>query len=301
MEIGGRRLRLSNLDKVLWPATGFTKGNMLDYYRDVAPALLPHLAGHPVTMRRFPDGVTGLEWYQTECHHRPSWLTTAQVIGPRGFVHEFCVVNDVPSLVWVVNLATIELHPYLGLLPDPGRPAVVVFDLDPGFPAGPLQCCLVALRIREILAGVGLTGVPKSSGSAGLHVYVPAPPGATYEETKTFARQVARQLVGERADLVIDRMSRAVRAGKVFVDWGQNDRMKSTVAPYSLRAMPWPTVSTPLGWDELERAVATGDPRGLVVGPHEMRRRLDRHGDLFAAVLERSGTAIPRRPESESA
>jgi bifunctional non-homologous end joining protein LigD len=259
---------------------------MLDYYRRVAPVLLPHLAGRPLTMRRFPDGVHEWSWYQTECRGRPAWLPVARVMGPTGKAHQFCVVDDLPSLLWVVNLATIELHPFLGRAPEPDRPTAAVFDLDPGMPAGMLECCAVALRIRRMLADLGLVAWPKSSGTRGLHLYVPVGAGVSYADTKRFARQVAGRLVVEQPDLVVDRSVIALRAGKVFVDWSQNDRMKSTVAPYSLRATLRPSVSTPLTWDEIDAARTERRPAALVPGPAEVLRRVARVGDLFAPVLE---------------
>ena len=286
LEIEGRRIRLSNLERVLWPATGFTKGQMLDYYTRVAPALLAHIRTHPVTLRRFPEGVLGLNWYQAQCRGRPDWLPVHSVSGQRGEILRYCVVNDLPSLLWVANLGTVELHPFLGTAGRFDEPTALVFDLDPGPPAGLLDCCLVALWLRDALEPLGLASFPKTSGSLGLHVYVPLAPGHTFGETKAFARTVARLLAERRPDRVLDRMTRALRPGKVLVDWLQNVSSRSTVAPYSLRATPWPLVSTPLRWDEIERAVADGRPDRLLFGPQEVLDRLARLGDLFAPVLE---------------
>jgi bifunctional non-homologous end joining protein LigD len=289
--VNGRALTLTNLDRVLWPSIDFTKGDLVDYYTAVAPALLPHLAGRPLTMRRFPDGVYGVSWFQTECRGRPDWLPALRITGPTGKLHEFCVVNDLPALLWVVNLAAIELHPFLGAAPAPDRPTAVVFDLDPGAPASLLHCCVVALRIRAMLHDLGLDAWPKSSGMRGLHLYVPVSPELSYADTKTFARRVARQLVGERPHLIVDRSAVALRSGKVFVDWSQNDRMKSTVAPYSLRTAWRPSVSTPLTWDEIAAAVAAKTAAALVATPEAMVRRLTITGDLFAPILS---PAVPR-------
>jgi bifunctional non-homologous end joining protein LigD len=258
---------------------------MIEYYRAVAPALLPHLAGRPLTMRRFPDGILEPSWYQTECRGRPVWLSVLRITGPTGKSHEFCVVNDLASLLWVVNLATIELHPFLGAAPAADRPTAMVFDLDPGRPASLVHCCAVALRIRAMLREVGLEAWAKSSGTRGLHLYVPVAAEVSYADTKSFARQLARRLVGEQPSLVVDRSSLALRAGRVFVDWSQNDRMKSTVAPYSLRAALRPSVSTPVTWDEVESALARGNASALVPWPHEMLRRVAGLGDIFAPVL----------------
>ena len=288
MEFEGRRVRLTNLDRVYWPETGFTKSQLLDYYVRVAPALLPHLRGRPLTLRRFPEGVNGLNWYQVQCRGRPEWLPVRVIRGRRGEPLRYCLVNDLPSLVWVANLGTIELHPFLSLAARFDEPTVLVFDLDPGPPAGLIECCAVAVWLRELLDRLGLVSFPKASGSLGLHVYVPLGSGHTFEQTKAFARGVADALAERRPGVVIDRMTRSLRAGKVLVDWLQNDPTRSTVAPYSLRAMPWPTVSTPLDWTEVDAALTTGRAERLVFGPEEVLDRLARVGDLFRLVLELS-------------
>jgi bifunctional non-homologous end joining protein LigD len=285
LEVEGRTLALSNLDKALWPSTGFTKGDMLDYYRAIAPVLLPHLAGRPITMRRFPDGVHGLSWYQTECRGRPEWMSVLRTTGPTGKPHAFCVIDGLASLLWVANLATIELHPFLGAAPAADRPTAMVLDLDPGPPAGLVHCCAVAFLLRGMLRDVGLDAWPKSSGTRGLHLYVPVDADVSYAETKRFARSLARRLVAAQPQLVVDRSTVALRTGKVFVDWSQNDRMKSTVAPYSLRATLRPSVSTPVTWEEIEAALAQRDASALVTAPEEAVRRVGTLGDLFAPVL----------------
>ena len=284
--VEGRTLRLTNLDRVLYPATGFTKGEMLDYYRAVAPALLPHLAGRPLTLRRFPEGVEGPNWYQTNCRGAPPWLRTAEVPGRRGAVFSMCVVDDLPALLWVANLGTLELHPHPGTAAAPDRPTWLVFDLDPGPPADVLACCEVALLVRERLGAAGLTAVVKTSGSLGLHVYATVEP-APDSETKKVARALAQELASEHPKLVVANSARARRAGRVFVDWLQNDATRSTVAPYSLRAMPWPLVSAPLRWDEVEDALARRDASALLVDVHEVLARVEREGDLFRAALAR--------------
>jgi bifunctional non-homologous end joining protein LigD len=274
---------LSNLDRVLWPEAGFTKGAMLDYYRRVAPVLLPHLAGRHLTLWRFPEGVHRQGFWQNECRGAPPWLRTAAIRGQR-----FCVVDDLRSLVWLANLGTVELHPFLSLADEPDRPTALVFDLDPGPPADVLDCAAVALRLRERLPPAYV----KTSGSLGLHV-VPLAPGHGFDETKAFARAVAEALAAERPDEVVATARREARRGKVLVDWLQNDATRSTVAPYSLRATPWPTVSTPLEWAELEDALAARRPELLTFTPELVFERLERLGDLHAAVADVDAGAPP--------
>ena len=290
VEIEGRRLRLSSPDRVLWPKAGFTKAELLAYYAHVAPALLPHIAGRPLTLGRFPEGVERYGWYQTECRGHPEWLRTLAVAGRTGKGQRYCVLDDLPSLLWAANIGGIELHPFLARADRIDEPTHVVFDLDPGPPAGTLECWEVALRLRRVLAEVGLESFPKTSGSVGAHVYVPLNADHTYDQTKSFARAVAHSLAGGHPDLVVATTGRAARTGKVLVDWGQNDRIKSLIAAYSLRAMPFPTVSTPLTWDEVERAVDERRPDTLAFGPEEVLERVDRCGDLFRPVLELAQT-----------
>ncbi|HEU0131381.1 MAG TPA: non-homologous end-joining DNA ligase [Mycobacteriales bacterium] len=288
VRVAGRDVAVSSLDRVLFPATGTTKAEVIDYYVRVADALLPHLRGRPATLHRFPEGVGGPHFFQTRVPPHPPWLRTARMAFERtGKVFESPVLDDLPALVWAANLATIELHPFLGLATAQERPLVVVFDLDPGEPAGLAEACAVALRVRERLAADGLASWPKTSGSKGVHVYAPVS-GATYGGTKAYARRVAAALTRETPGLVVDRMARALRPGKVLVDWSQNDRGKSTVAPYSLRALRAPTVSAPVTWAEVERG------RDLFFGPADVPARLDRYGDLFAPVL----TTEQRLPDS---
>jgi bifunctional non-homologous end joining protein LigD len=265
--------QLTNLDRVLWPAAGFTKGDMLDYYRAVAPVLLPHIAGRPLTLRRFPEGVDGPNWFQTNCRGAPPWVRVAPIAGRRGGAFSMCVVDDVASLLWVVNLGTVELHPHPVLADDPARSNLLVLDLDPGDRAGLPECCEVALLLRERLPG---TPVVKTSGSLGLHVYARIEP-APDTETKVVARALAEELAAERPDLVVARAGRDERAGRVFVDWLQNDATRSTVAPYSLRAAPWPLVSAPLSWAEVESR------QPPLVDAARALARVAELGDLFAA------------------
>ena len=258
---------VTSRERVLWPETGFTKGALADYYRSVAPVLVPHLAGRAVTLRRFPEGVEGPSWFQDECRGAPPWMTTAQVRGRR-----FCVLDSPDALVWAANLSTIELHPYPFRVGDPERATYLVFDLDPGDGATAVDCCAVALRLRARFPDARV----KTSGVLGLHVYVPT--SAPFAEAKALAREVATELAVETPELVTATQKRAARAGRVLVDWLQNDPSRSTVAPYSLRAAPWPLASTPLTWDEVERA---GEPRELVFTADDVLARLGRYGDLF--------------------
>ena len=286
VELEGRRLRLTSLDRVLWPEAGFTKGQMIDYYARIAPALLPHVERRPMTLRRFPEGITGPSWYQTTCPPgHPAWIPIQALPGRGGAVHRFCLLNDVPALVWAANLSSIELHPYLAPGDRPDEPTVLVLDLDPGPPADVVDCCRVAVRLRDLLGALTLASFPKTSGSVGLHVYVPLNTPHTYAETKAFARALAGRLADEDPDGVTDQQKRSLRPGKVLVDWLQNEPRRSTVAPYSLRATGWPTVSTPVRWDEVEQALAARAPELLTFEPEDALERLERHGDLFAPVL----------------
>jgi len=283
VEVDGRRVRITHLERVLWPATGTTKAEMLDYYVRVAPALLPHLRRRPVTLWRYPEGVQAQGWWQNECRGAPDWMAVYEYDASDGRHHRHCVVDDVSSLLWVANQGTIELHPFLFAADRPQVPLVVVFDLDPGEPATLRDACDVGLRLLELLDDAGLRSFAKSSGSKGLHVVVPLNEPHTFDETKAFARAAAHILADERDD-VVDRQSRAIRAGKVLVDWLQNDPFRSTVAPYSLRATPRPTVSMPVAWEDVERA-SEGDVEALLPDPAQALERLDQAGDVFADAL----------------
>jgi len=289
VEVEGRRLTLSNLGKVLYPATGFTKAAVMDYYRRVSPAILPHLEGRPLTLKRFPEGVEGGHFFEKSCpSHRPAWVKTVQVPSTRREEKaiRYCLAGDLPTLMWLANLAALELHPLLARGDDVDCPTVVVFDLDPGPPAGLTQCLQVAAWIRETLAGDGLQACPKTSGSKGLQLYVPLNTPHTYDQTKSFARQVASSLARAHPGAVVDRQDKRLRAGKVLIDWGQNDRNKTTVAPYSLRAVPEPAASTPVTWEELDQALSMGREDLLRFPPAEVVSRVERIGDLFRPVLE---------------
>ncbi len=288
VEVEGRRLRLHNLDKVFYPQAGFTKGDVVDYYARIAPALIPHLRDRPLTLKRYPEGVDGPFFYEKRCpRYRPDWFRTEPVWSEGNQEDiDYCVVDDLSSLVWLVGIADLELHTALAAAREIDRPTMMVFDLDPGPPADVVACCDVALILRRLLTALGLECVAKTSGSKGVQVYVPLnEPGTTYEETKGFAHAVARLLEQRHPDLVVERMTKSLRGGKVLVDGSQNDRNKTTVCAYSLRARARPTVSTPLRWTEVERAARTRRGDGLVFEARDVLARVDRHGDLFAPAL----------------
>lgn len=301
--IGGRTLTLSNLEKVLYPKAGFTKGDVIDYYSRIAPVLLPHLRDRPLTLKRYPDGVDGLFFYEKRCPaHRPEWVQTHSIWseGNDDFI-DFCLAQDLPTLVWAANLADLELHTYLHRVPQGPKaktraglvPTMLVFDLDPGPPAGLVLCSQVALWIKELFDGLSLEAFPKTSGSKGLQLYVPLNTPVTYDETKQFAHSVAQLLEREHPREVVSRMTKSLREGKVFVDWSQNDDNKTTVCVYSLRAKERPTVSTPVTWDEVTACLQKKDPQLLSFETKDALARAERHGDLFAPVLTRK-QPLPR-------
>jgi bifunctional non-homologous end joining protein LigD len=272
---------------VLWPATGYTKGDAIDYYARVAPAMLPHLAGRALTRVRFPDGVEGQRFYEKRApSHTPDWVRTAPIVMGREGELNFVVCDDLPTLTWLGQLAADELHPSLALVDDFENPTVIAFDLDPGPPADAIDCCRVALTLREMFGGLGLECLPKTSGSKGLQVYLPLNSRAGYERTKGFAHAVAQTLEKDDPKHVVSRMKKDLRKGKVFVDWSQNDRAKTTVSVYSLRARERPTISTPLTWDEVEAAAENGDAEELRFEAADVLGRISKLGDLFAPVLE---------------
>jgi bifunctional non-homologous end joining protein LigD len=282
VEVEGQRVKLSNLDKVLYPVPGFTKGQVIDYYTRVAPALLPHLRGRALTLKRYPNGVAGKYFYEKQKpSHAPDWVRSKTIAtGDRDI--DFVLCDDLPTLVWLANLADIEMHPSLALAKNPDRPTVIAFDLDPGEPAALPECREVALLLRDALAGVGLDCLAKTSGSKGIQVYVPLNTAVDYEGgTKPFALAVAQLLEKHHPKLIVSSMKKSLRAGKVLIDWSQNSFHKTTVAVYSLRAKEQPTVSTPVTWEEIE-----DDSLDLVFETGDVLERIERHGDLFAAVLE---------------
>lgn len=290
VEVEGRTLKLTNLDKVLYPATGFTKGQVVDYYVRIAPVLVPHLAGRPLTMKRYPGGVGEEQEFFFEKNapkHRPDWVKTAPVWseGNHRTIY-FLLANDLPTLTWIANLASIELHPSLSVAPEISTPTMIVFDLDPGPPANIVQCCQVGLWVRQIFEHFGLQSFPKTSGSKGLQIYVPLNTKITYDQTKAFAHAIARLLEQEHPDLVVSDMKKAIRTNKVFVDWSQNDQHKTTISVYSLRAREHPTVSTPVTWEEVEQALKKKDATRLVFEAKDVLARVEKMGDLFEPVLK---------------
>jgi bifunctional non-homologous end joining protein LigD len=285
--VEGRTLRLSNREKILYPHTGFTKGEMIDYYAAVAPVLLPHLAERPLTLKRYPDGVEGEYFYEKRCPaHAPAWVQTAAIYsGRQEETIDYCLVEDLPTLLWTSNLATLELHTSLSCAGAPQMPTMLVFDLDPGPPAGLRQCCRVALLIKELLDTFALRTFVKTSGLKGLQVYMPLNTAVAYERTKPFAHAVARLLEKQHPRLVTSRMTKDLRPGKVLVDWSQNDPHKTTVCVYSLRASQRPTISTPLHWEEVEQGARRRGERELSVEPKQLLARVQRSGDLFAPLV----------------
>jgi bifunctional non-homologous end joining protein LigD len=272
---------------VLWPAPGFTKGQAIDYYARVADTILPHLRDRPLTRVRFPNGVDEQRFYEKRAPKgTPDWVTLAPIVMGREGEIDFVVCDEPATLIWLSQLAALELHPSLSLASNPERPTVLAFDLDPGEPANVIDCCRVALRLRELFSQFGLECFPKTSGSKGLQVYLPLNDEMSYDETKPFAHTVAQALERDDRNAVTSKMKKSLRRGKVFVDWSQNDRAKTTVAVYSLRARDHPTVSTPLEWGEVVAAESKGDVDRLRFEADDVLKRIDRHGDLFAPVLE---------------
>jgi bifunctional non-homologous end joining protein LigD len=290
VEIDGHHLSLSNLDKVMYPRAGFTKGQVIDYYTRVAPALLPHLRQRPLTLKRYPDGVEGEFFYEKQCpRHRPEWVRTVPVHSRRngGRTIQYCLCDDLPTLVWLAQIGDLELHTSLSRADNIKRPTILAFDLDPGAPATIVESAQVALDLREIFDHLGMEAFPKTSGSKGMQVYVPLNvPDVTYDDTKGFARGLAQLLERRRPDLVVSDMKKTLRAGKVLVDWSQNDEHKTTVSVYSLRARERPTASTPIAWDEVEGVVESQDPETLAFQADEVLERVEEYGDLFAPVQE---------------
>lgn len=287
VEIGGRTLKLSNLDKVFYPRAGFTKAQVIDYYVRVSPWLLPHLEDRPLTLKRYPEGVDGPYFYEKRCpRHAPSWVKTAPVWseGNQEDVN-FCLANDLPTLVWAANLADLELHTSLSRWRPIEQPTMMVFDLDPGEPADVLDCCQVGLWVRAFFEEAGMRSFAKTSGSKGLQIYVPLNLPLTYDQTKPFAHALAEKLEREHPSRVVSKMLKKLRGGKVLVDWSQNDQRKTTVCVYSLRARERPTVSTPVQWSEVERALQKEDPTLLTFHAEDVLARVERLGDLFEPVL----------------
>jgi len=286
VDIGGRRLQLSNLDKVLWPDTGFTKGEMIDYYARIAEVMVPHLSGRPITLRRYPNGVEGTSFFEKNCpSHRPPWIPVAPTADRHGKTIGFCLLEEQAALVWTANLAAIELHPSLAQGASLERPTAVVFDLDPGPGADVVTCGRVALLLREVLDTLDLVSLVKTSGSKGLQLYVPLNSETSYDQTRPFSLALAQVLERAHPELVVTTQDRSVRPNRVLIDWSQNAAFKTTVAVYSLRARPRPTASTPVTWDEVERAVGGAGGETLVFDAAQVLARVAEHGDLMAPVL----------------
>ncbi len=283
VEVEGRRLTLSNLDKVLYPEAGTTKAEVIEYYARIAAAMVPHLEDRGVTLRRFPNGVDGGSFFEKRCpSHRPGWLGTVLGPGDRNGNIDYCCLDSPPALVWAANMAALEIHAPMARGVDIDSPTMCVFDLDPGAPAAIRECADVALDVRHVLGGLGLEGFPKTSGSKGLQVYVPLNRPHTHQQASRFAQAVAQLLERAHPDAVVSNMKKSLRPGKVFVDWSQNSRHKTTVAVYSLRARPRPTVSTPVTWEEVE-AAADGAP--LSFAADDVVARVEDQGDLFAPTV----------------
>jgi len=298
LTVEDRKIQVSNLDNVLYPKVGFTKGQVIDYYIRIASVLLPHLKDRPLTMKRYPDGVGGEFFYEKNCpSHRPKWVQTAKVWseGNDRFM-DYCLVQDLPTLVWAANLADLELHTSLSRKNNIERPTMMVFDLDPGAPANIVQCCKVGLWLRDLLGQMKLRSFAKTSGSKGLQVYVPLNTALAYDKTKNLALALAQYLEHEHADLVTSNMSKAVRKGKVFVDWSQNDEHKTTICAYSLRAREEPTVSTPVSWEEVENCLKKKKAELLRFRSGDVLARVEKRGDLFEP-LEKLKQKLPKKSQ----
>jgi bifunctional non-homologous end joining protein LigD len=286
IEVEGRKVAVTNLDKPMFPS-GFTKGQAIDYYIRISDSLLPHLKGRPITLKRYPNGVQGKHFYEKDAPgHTPDWIRTFDVPRRDGSVIHYVLLDDLPSLVWSANLANLEIHPFLHVVPEIDRPTAVAFDLDPGEGADLLSCAKVAVLLKDALAEAGLEAWPKVSGSKGMQIYAPLNMPVTYADTQPFARRLAQQLERAHPDLVISEMAKAKRHNKVFIDWSQNSDFKTTVSVYSLRASrDQPYVSMPVEWDELRRALRRGNADGLHFPPDAAAKRAAEVGDLFAPVL----------------
>ena len=288
--IDGRELSVSNLDKVLYPETGFTKGRLIDYYVRVAPVMLPHVRERPLTMKRFPDGVEGKSFFEKHIpSHAPEWVHSVEVpSNDARDVIPYAMVNDLPTLAWAANLGTIELHVPLWHVGRhrklPARPDHMVFDLDPGEGTSIVECCEVAGWVMEELGQQGTEPFAKTSGSKGLQLYAAVGPKTTWDSLRDRAHEIARKLESEHADLVVSNMRKSLRRGRVLIDWSQNHSAKTTVAVYSVRAMPTPTVSTPVSSAEVHKCASTRDPLVLRFEADDVLRRVDKHGDLFAPL-----------------
>jgi bifunctional non-homologous end joining protein LigD len=286
LEVDGAQVDVTNLEKIFYPKTGFTKGEVIDYYVRISSVLLPHLKQRPITLKRYPDGVEGFFFYEKKCpDHRPKWVKTTKVAKSEGGEINYCVINDLPSLIWAANLADLELHTFLHRAPAILRPTAIAFDLDPGPPADIVLCCKVGLWLKGLFSALGMESFAKTSGSKGLQIYVPINSAVTYEKTKAFSHAIAELLESQSPETVVSKMQKSRRSGKVLVDWSQNDDHKTTVSVYSLRAKESPTVSTPVTWEEVEETVRKGSATALSFVSKDVLNRVEKMGDLFAPVL----------------
>jgi bifunctional non-homologous end joining protein LigD len=286
VRIEGKELKLSNLDKVLYPEARFTKAQVIDYYAKISPVLLTHLKDRPITLKRYPHGVTGEFFYEKQCpSYRPPWVPVSKRNHREGHADvRYCVVNDLPSLVWIANLASLELHVLLSFRQDPSTPTMVMFDFDPGPSMTVVDAAALAIEMRRVLDGMGLESFPKTSGGKGVHVAVPLNVKTDFDATKAFARGMAERLEGAFPGKVTSNMRKSLRPGKIFVDWSQNSEHKTTVCAYSLRARETPSVSTPVDWKELVAAVKKKDASLLAFTPEKTLARVKKMGDLYAPV-----------------
>jgi len=286
LDVGGTKVDVTNLDKIFYPKAGFTKGDVIDYYVRISSVLLPHLKERPITLKRYPDGVEGFYFYEKKCpDHRPEWVKTTKVAKSEGGDINYCVINDLPSLIWAANLADLELHTFLHKAPSIRRPTALAFDLDPGPPADIVLCCQVGLWLKALFDALKMESFAKTSGSKGLQVYVPINGPVTYDKTKAFSHAIAELLESQSPEAVVSNMQKSRRPGKVLVDWSQNDDHKTTVNVYSLRAKEYPSVSTPVTWGEVEAVVRTKNATSLQFVAKEVLKRVEKAGDLFAPVL----------------
>src|SRR3984893_1940830 len=286
LNVKGTKVDVTNLNKIFYPRAGFTKGDVIDYYVRVSPVLLPHLKDRPITLKRYPDGVEGIFFYEKRCPtHRPKWIKTTKVAKTEGGEIDYCVINDLPSLIWAANLADLELHTFLHKAPSISRPTAIAFDLDPGPPADIVLCCKVGLWLKGLFDALNMQSFAKTSGSKGLQVYVPINTAATYDKTKAFSHAIAELLESRSPEAVVSKMQKSRRSGKVLVDWSQNDDHKTTVSVYSLRAKDFPTVSTPVTWEEVEAAVRRQKAADLSFASGEVLKGVEKSGDIFAPVL----------------
>jgi bifunctional non-homologous end joining protein LigD len=301
LNVAGTTVNVTNLDKVFYPQADFKKGNVIDYYVRISPVLLPHLKDRPITLKRYPEGVDGFFFYEKNSPvHRPKWVKTVKVATSEGGAIDYCLMNDLPSLVWGANLANLELHTFLHRAPALKRPTTLAFDLDPGPPTNIVLCCQVGLWLKAIFDAFGMESFPKTSGSKGLQVYIPLNSPVTYARTKAVSHAIAQLLERRFPETVVSKMQKSLRSGKILVDWSQNDDHKTTVNVYSLRAKERPLVSTPVTWEEVSRTLKKDDPNLLTFESKEVLERVQKSGDLFAPVLSLK-QKLPRLDEISKA